>query len=658
MKKKLLFFAGALLIHLGVNAQDVVINKVYNSGTGTPLGANDVVEFLVIKDKLDLRGVYFKDVSSATATSKTFTDGGAKFMFAKTPFWSSLRAGTTIVLRMVPGASFVPDVDASDRTIDIAIENGEYLKRVRSSTASTGTFALGSWDLIVIKAANENGDDDGAADGFDRLIHAFLPIVSADLQTAFNNFTGPDGTKSSSRKFGGTFIIPTNGFIAPTNPTMTVADYNGISSTANPLLVGSTGTPAYGIGETGNNAAFISYLRNAPVIDSITTDAPPAATSVEFTVYFSKEVSGVDLSDFVLTTTESATGTLSTISGSGATYKITVSNLIGEGTVRVDKLPSGTGINAGGVAIMDGFAFTNGAPYVVGKVAPDVVTKQTLAIRVGAQPGDVVGKLNATLVGQGAVDGWAIVSGNDANVFAIDATGNVTVVDNSSIDFSILPVYTINVTASNGNKVSSPVPVNIRLLLPPSTPAIAGAYNGLIATLTPLINGTLNLPSGLLTTDYNLFKVSLFVDGELLSSEIPVSSPGAWSYKVTTPLSSEPHVFYATFNDSGSESDPSQSVTFTTIASGFNVIAHNVITPNADGKNDTWKVENIEIYNDNEVMVFNKMGKVVYQKKQYQQDWDGSSEGKMLETGTYYYRVSLGKGMEPLKGVLTIVRDK
>jgi len=653
MKKKLLFFAGALLIHLGVNAQDVVINKVFNSNASSPsTGSNDVVELLVLKDKLDMRGMYIKDVSSAAVGSTTFTDGG-KIMFNRIDYWSSLRSGTTIVLRRSPSGTFTPDMDASDRTIDLKLETTDYFLNLG------GTFALGSYDLIFIKAAAKTeAEQTTTAVGFDNLIHAFLPVVSSGIQAAFNNLTGPDGTKASSRKLGGSFILPTNGFIAPTNPTMTVADYNGVSTVTNPLLVSSTAEPAYGVGESGNNAAFITYLRSAPVIEKIFTDAAPASTSIEFTVEFSKDVTGVDVSDFVLTTAESAVGTITGISGSGSVYKVTVSGLSGEGIVRLDKKASGTGIMAGTTPILEGFAFELGVPYVVGKVPPVVVKEQSLGIRVTAQPGEAVGTVKATLVGQGAVDGWAIVEGNDDNAFAIDAAGLITVADNSAFDFTKKAVHKIWVTAGNGNKISVKESVEVRLMLPPLAPQIIGSYNSLVPTRSPRLRGSLNLSAELKTGVIETFKVTLYVDGAPVSTDIPVTTLGTWSYKLTNELSVGSHSYYATFNDAGSNSDASPAVSVKSIEAGFGVTVHNVITPNADGKNDTWKVENIEIYNDNEVMVFNKMGKVVYQKKQYQQDWDGSSEGKMLETGTYYYRVSLGKGMEPLKGVLTIVRDK
>jgi len=95
------------------------------------------------------------------------------------------------------------------------------------------------------------------------------------------------------------------------------------------------------------------------------------------------------------------------------------------------------------------------------------------------------------------------------------------------------------------------------------------------------------------------------------------------------------------------------------IGLGANVmpIPVNVLTPNGDGKNDKWVVWNINRYPDNSVQVFDRAGRLLYYKKNYLNDWDGSYNGRPLDEGAYLYVVTLGPGIEPLKGVLTIIHD-
>jgi gliding motility-associated-like protein len=83
--------------------------------------------------------------------------------------------------------------------------------------------------------------------------------------------------------------------------------------------------------------------------------------------------------------------------------------------------------------------------------------------------------------------------------------------------------------------------------------------------------------------------------------------------------------------------------------------ANNYMSPNGDGKNDFWEVENVEQYKDFELRVFNGNGELVYHKKSdYQNDWDGTFEGEKLPTGYYMYYFK--KDKEVYKGIISIIR--
>ncbi|MBU3743661.1 MAG: gliding motility-associated C-terminal domain-containing protein, partial [Sediminibacterium sp.] len=95
---------------------------------------------------------------------------------------------------------------------------------------------------------------------------------------------------------------------------------------------------------------------------------------------------------------------------------------------------------------------------------------------------------------------------------------------------------------------------------------------------------------------------------------------------------------------------------------GFQIYPNNVLTPNGDGYNDTWKIKNIEFYTDNSVKVYNPNGQLVksWDKSapsgSYKGDWDGTVNGVKLPTGTYYYVIDLlGDGTVIVKGFLTIL---
>lgn len=86
--------------------------------------------------------------------------------------------------------------------------------------------------------------------------------------------------------------------------------------------------------------------------------------------------------------------------------------------------------------------------------------------------------------------------------------------------------------------------------------------------------------------------------------------------------------------------------------------ANNIITPNGDGKNDTWVIKNIDQYPNNSVKVMDKSGNVVYSKQGYTNDWDGTYNNGPLSQGTYYYIVDFGADTGLVyRGFITIVRD-
>jgi gliding motility-associated-like protein len=85
------------------------------------------------------------------------------------------------------------------------------------------------------------------------------------------------------------------------------------------------------------------------------------------------------------------------------------------------------------------------------------------------------------------------------------------------------------------------------------------------------------------------------------------------------------------------------------------------ITPNGDGINDTWMIYNIENHPNNKASVYNRWGKLVYSKKRYVNDWDGSYEGNrsrnLPAAPSYYYQLDLdGDGIVDYSGWLYITK--
>lgn len=99
-----------------------------------------------------------------------------------------------------------------------------------------------------------------------------------------------------------------------------------------------------------------------------------------------------------------------------------------------------------------------------------------------------------------------------------------------------------------------------------------------------------------------------------------------------------------------------------TVQESATVVISQVITPNGDNFNDSWSITNLNLFPDNEVILMNRWGDVVFQAKPYNNDWNGQSNtgiqmfGSTLSTGTYFYVVKLGPDKEPIKGFLELIK--
>jgi gliding motility-associated-like protein len=82
----------------------------------------------------------------------------------------------------------------------------------------------------------------------------------------------------------------------------------------------------------------------------------------------------------------------------------------------------------------------------------------------------------------------------------------------------------------------------------------------------------------------------------------------------------------------------------------------NFISPNGDGKNDTWMIRNIELHPNTTVRVFDRQGKLVFNGLNYLNEWNGTFKGIELPADTYYYMIDLAKDQPQIKGYLSIMR--
>ncbi|MGB1004359.1 MAG: gliding motility-associated C-terminal domain-containing protein, partial [Salibacteraceae bacterium] len=104
----------------------------------------------------------------------------------------------------------------------------------------------------------------------------------------------------------------------------------------------------------------------------------------------------------------------------------------------------------------------------------------------------------------------------------------------------------------------------------------------------------------------------------------------------------------------GCYSEP-QSVTVEVYPAG-EVLVPNTFSPNADGYNDYFEIPGIGYHPEMRMTIFNRNGEILFQETGYENNWDGTANGKILPVATYYFILDLGNGKDPIKGDITIIK--
>jgi hypothetical protein len=178
------------------------------------------------------------------------------------------------------------------------------------------------------------------------------PTLAASSDTGISNSdritTATNPTFTGTAEPGSTVWVFSDGSVDGIGTT----DVNGNYAVTMifPMSAGTHSITAYAIDAAGNISALtnpplmITIDLTPPTVTSITRAGsnPTGAASIAYTVNFSKAVTGVDTSDFALAATGTAGGTISNVTGSGATYTVTVTGVAGNGTLGLNLVDDDT----------------------------------------------------------------------------------------------------------------------------------------------------------------------------------------------------------------------------------------------------------------------------------------------------------------------------
>lgn len=153
------------------------------------------------------------------------------------------------------------------------------------------------------------------------------------------------------------------------------SDSINFSSLSQSVVVGTSSSAEH----TSRMGFFSVVLTIPPEVSSIDRVAgssnPTNASSVDYTVTFSEDVSGIDSSDFVLAKTGTANGSIASVSAaSGDSVTVTVNTITGDGTLGLNLSDDDTILNSNGVPLgtVNGDGSFTGQTYTVDNTDPAV----------------------------------------------------------------------------------------------------------------------------------------------------------------------------------------------------------------------------------------------------------------------------------------------
>lgn len=136
-----------------------------------------------------------------------------------------------------------------------------------------------------------------------------------------------------------------------------------------------------------------------------------------------------------------------------------------------------TSTDSDGASVMSGFTVN---VTDQNDEAPVITNGQTFVVSETAAATTVVGNVTATDADAGTTfSNWTITGGNTDGVFTIDSTtGELSVVDNTNLDFENTPTYTLTITVDDGVNTSTAEAVSISVSnVNDSLPVISGGQS-------------------------------------------------------------------------------------------------------------------------------------------------------------------------------------
>jgi hypothetical protein len=485
------------------------------------------------------------DMTSASDTGSSNTDN---ITSNTTPtFTGTAEAGSTVTLYDTDGTTVLGTATATGGNWSIT-----------SSALSSGNHTM------TAKVTDAAGNVSSASAGLTTTVDAVAPSAVALSTTSLAETLATSGstlaTLSATDSSGLTYSLVAGA--GDTNNDRFIIAGTDLKAGSSNLAAGTYDIRFRATDAAGNSfeQTFSITVTSGPSVASINragaSSALTNASSVAYTVTYSESVTGVDASDFVLTTTGTAGGTIASISGSGTTYTVTVNSLSGDGTLRLDLNNSGTGIVNGSAQAITG-GFTSGQTYTLDTTAP--TAPSGLDMTAGSDSG-ISNTDNITSVTTPTINGGGAEAGATVKLYDTDGTtllgtttadgsGNWSITTSALTDGAHTLKAKVTDAAGNTSTASTALSVTVDTVAPT---AIALNHT----SVTEADTGTSSTIASLSSTDSNAVTCALVTgDGTNDANNSSFSISG-------TSLQTNAALSAGTYNIKVSATDAAGNVTY------------------------------------------------------------------------------------------------
>ena len=133
-------------------------------------------------------------------------------------------------------------------------------------------------------------------------------------------------------------------------------------------------------------------------------------------------------------------------------------------------------------------------------------------------------------------------------------------------------------------------------------------------------------------------------------------TPGTWLIDNTQPAATVTPLDDITYTVTVTDAQGCKASDSVKVNVLFPLIIPNAFSPNGDGINDKWNIDNLSKYPGCTVEIFTRYGQLIYYSKGYNISWDGLYYGQVMPTGTYYYIINTNQGLPVYKGWVQLMR--